>query len=384
MVSTYLPPVAREFTRSSTVIGLLIGGEGLMALFLPVIVGTWSDRLDTRLGGRLPFLAGGVPVMAIALVLMGFVNALLGLGLVVAVFFAAYFIAYEPYRALYPDLFPDAVAGRVQATQAIWRGSGTFVALVAGGVLLSVSRVLPFAAAAAIALTATAAFVWLATRRFDVRRGEPRGASIRNAFGDVVRLLREQRPLRALLIANSLWELSLAALKTFVVLYVTVGLHHRLDTASLAIGATAVVILLAAGASGWLGDRYGKRRLMGIALWVYAIGLLVPAFTTNLWLIVPGVPLIAFGGGVVMSLPYAMLMPMMPTGEHGAFTGLYSASRGVGVMLGPILGGAATDALKGTFGGTQGYQAVWLVCSLAIFLSIPLLRRTRRAGGAEA
>jgi Na+/melibiose symporter-like transporter len=38
------------------VIGVLIGGEGLLALGLPVLVGAWSDRLRTRIGGRLPFV----------------------------------------------------------------------------------------------------------------------------------------------------------------------------------------------------------------------------------------------------------------------------------------------------------------------------------------
>lgn len=41
-------------------------------------------------------------------------------------------------------------------------------------------------------------------------------------------LLDEQSRLRSFLVANALWELSLAALKTFVVLYITEGS----DTAS--------------------------------------------------------------------------------------------------------------------------------------------------------
>ena len=37
----------------------------------------------------------------------------------------------------------------------------------------------------------------------------------------IVDLIRCQRELQAFLVANALWELALAALKTFVVLYVT-------------------------------------------------------------------------------------------------------------------------------------------------------------------
>jgi MFS family permease len=55
-VSTYLPVLAEDFSDSTIVIGLLIGGEGLIALWLPLVVGSWSDRLRTPLGRRLPFI----------------------------------------------------------------------------------------------------------------------------------------------------------------------------------------------------------------------------------------------------------------------------------------------------------------------------------------
>ena len=69
-----------------------------------------------------------------------------------------------------------------------------------------------------------------------------------------------------------------------------------------------------------------------------------------------------------MSLPYALLMPMMPQGQHGAVTGLYSVSRGLGTSLGPLLGGIAVQAAG------QDYRWVWLVCAAAILLSIPAMR----------
>jgi MFS family permease len=78
---------------------------------------------------------------------------------------------------------------------------------------------------------------------------------------------------------------------------------------------------------------------MRVALVVYGLGLLVPFASTVPWVVALAAPLVAFGGGVTMSLPYALLMPMMPRGAHGAVTGLYSLSRGVGTSLGPLLAG---------------------------------------------
>ena len=47
IVTTYLPVVAQGSVGSTLVIGLIIGAEGLMALWLPLLVGSWSDRLRT-------------------------------------------------------------------------------------------------------------------------------------------------------------------------------------------------------------------------------------------------------------------------------------------------------------------------------------------------
>jgi hypothetical protein len=117
-------------------------------------------------------------------------------------------------------------------------------------------------------------------------------------------------PLQAFLVANALWELALSALKTFVVLYVTKTLGLSLAGSSLA-SAPRVVVLVGALVSGKLGDRVGRARVMR-ARCLYGLGLLVPFATTAPWLVALAAPLVAFGGGVTMSLPYALLMPMMP------------------------------------------------------------------------
>jgi MFS family permease len=370
-VSTYLPVLASSFAPSTVVIGALIGGEGLMALALPVLVGSWSDRLATPIGGRLPFVLGATPVVALALGLLGFVDSIGAAAFGLAIFFAAYFVGYEPYRALYPDLVDDEVAGRAQSTQAVARGLATVIALAAGGVLLSVGKPVPFVAGAAVVVASVGAFGWVVLRR-GVPEQERRGATAtRTLVRELVALLREHAELRSFLIANALWELSLAALKTFVILYITKSLGMSISSASLVVGAVAVVVLVASPVSGKLGDKVGRAKVMTWSLIVYGIGLVAPFATTNPALLVPALPMVAFGGGVIMTLPYALLMPMMPSDEHGALTGFYSVSRGIGVALGPALAGVAIQ-LAG-----EEYRAMWLVCSAAILASIPLTRRLR-------
>jgi MFS family permease len=375
-VTTYLPVIAQGFAASTVVIGVLIGGEGLLALALPVVAGAWSDRLRTRIGGRLPFVLGATPLLVAGLALLGFARSIPAAAVLVGAFFVAYYIAYEPYRALYPDLVDDEIAGRAQSTQALFRGAATCLALVAGGLLISIAEPVPFVVAAAVTAAAMLAFGWTLLRRGvpEQERKDERAFSTVRAIRDAI---AESPALRAFLAANALWELSLSALKTFVVLYLTRGLGFEVSTAALIIGGGAVVIGVASPVSGRLADRLGGPRIMQVALWVYGVGLLVPLLTTSKLLLALAVPLVAFGGGVIMTLPYALLQPLMPEGRHGALSGLYSVSRGVGTALGPLLAGVAISLGRGPLDGTEGYAAMWPVCAAAILASIPFVARLR-------
>lgn len=382
-VSAYLPVIAKEFTGSTTVIGVLIAGEGVMALWVPLLVGSWSDHLQARGGSRLAFVRFGAPLAAGGVAAMGIVGSLPALGLLVAFFFGLYFMAYEPYRALYPDLLPEKLVGRAQSTQAVWRGVGTFLALGSGGALLSIWRELPFVVSAVLLGGTVAALLALLPRLAKVSRERriPSIDGLREALHDIRRdvalLLAKHPELRRYVVANCLWELSLGALKTFIILYVTAGLGFDLSQASLIVGAVAIVIILGAVTSGKVADKVGIAKTMESGLWVYGAALLVPVFTVNHYVLIGVVPFIAFGGGMVMTLSYAVLIPLMPRDLHGLLTGFYSMSRGLGVMLGPLLGGIAISMLKGSFPATHGYAAVWIVTSASLLLSIPVLRSMR-------
>jgi Na+/melibiose symporter-like transporter len=310
---------------------------------------------------------------------MGLAKGLIPIAVAVIVFFVAYFVAYSPYRALYPDLLPDEIEGRAQSAQAVARGLGTMVALGIGGVLLAAAQIAPFAAAAGLLLICITAFSMLLLRRAGVPdRGRTPSVSAGKAAAEIRRLLAQRPELRAFLIANLLWELTLAAIKTFVVLWLTVGLHHSLSLASGVIGATAVLILVAAALSGRLADRYGRLRVMRIALWCWGAGMLVPIAVSSPPILAAAVPLVAIGGGVTMALPYALLIPMMPAQEHGAVTGLYGISRGLGIMLGPLLAGGAVQLAGGLLPENNGYGGMWFVAAAAAFSSLLALRRVQQ------
>jgi MFS family permease len=372
VATTYLPVIAQDFTGSSTVIGLLIAVEGIMALLLAVPAGALSDRGRSRL----PFVEWASPVLVVALALMGLASSLPLALVLVVIFFAAYFVAYEPYRALYPDMIDDRITGRAQSTQALWRGLGTILAIATGGALLSVGQAVPFVAAAVVTgLTVTAFLALLPRERAE---HEPnRSESLRDDVRRLARLVARRPDLRAFMVANGLWELSLGATKTFIILYLTRGLGVSTGLAGLAVAGAAVFIAVATPVSGRLADRFGAVRVMRVSLLLYGLGLLIPFFVDDTIVVACVTPVVGFGGGVVMTLPYALLIPLMDDDDHGLTTGLYSVSRGVGTALGPLLAGIAIGLLDGVFPGTDGYQAMWGICAAAILLSVPVLGRLR-------
>jgi MFS family permease len=377
-VTTYVPLLAQKFTTSTVVIGLVIGAEGFVALIVPLVAGAWSDQLRTPIGGRLPFLLISAPVIAGSIAVMAFTGDLWLLAFAVFVFFVAYYAAYEPYRALYPDLLEAEVAGRGQSTQALFRGGATGAALIGGGLLFGLSPKLPFAVFAVVTLAALLGFGRRASGSRPIREQqehEPRTA--RQTITRITQLLRRRPALRAFLVANALWELSLAALKTFIMLFLRTGVRLSMTEAVGVVAIVVALLLAAAPLSGKIGDRLGKTRVVAASVWPFGLGLLVPLFTQSPYIVLPILPLVAFGGGMILTLPYAILMPLMPDEEHGLITGFYSFSRGIGILLGPLLAGLAITTLHPLLNSTRGYAAMWLVCGLAVLASAAFLKPIR-------
>jgi MFS family permease len=177
--------------------------------------------------------------------------------------------------------------------------------------------------------------------------------------------------------ANALWELSFMGLKTFIVLFVVKGLGESVGTASAVIGVVAGAYVIASFGAGRLADTVGVHRLMRASLWVYGVGLLAGAGLTSFGSLLAGLPVVALAGAVVMTLPYGILVGMTPSGAEGALSGLFSFSRALGAVLGPVVVGLAIDLSAGFFPATNGYGAMWVAIGVPILLSLPLLGALR-------
>jgi EmrB/QacA subfamily drug resistance transporter len=93
---------------------------------------------------------------------------------------------------------------------------------------------------------------------------------------------------------------------------------------------------------GRLGDIFGKRRLLVVSLLAFAVGSVIAAVSSDLWIVVGGRVVQGIGGGI-FPLCFAIIRDEFPRERIGRAVGLMSAIAGIGGGLGLILGGVLVD-----------------------------------------
>jgi MFS family permease len=376
-ISVALPPLLHTFTTSGSLIGLVIGAEGFFALTLSPIVGPWSDSFHTPLGRRRPFMLVAIGPMAFCLLLIPFMPNLWTTTLLVLAFYFAYYLYEPPYRGLYPDVLPPSAYGRAQGVQHVLRGIALGIALVGGNFLLKVWQPAPFLTAAFV--TSAACGLTILLVREDGGHGRVFAgfwAYIKQSWN----IFWQEGDVRRFLIANSAWEGTFAAARSFVILYVIDGLHESKTVSGEILAAVAVGYVIAAVFAGRLGDRFGIARVIFFASFIYGTGFLVGGLAEqwHVWyfgLIIP----VSVAGGTVMTLAWGLLYKIVPGEHRGAVSGLATTTKGIGLLIGAPVAGIAIDLARPYLDATNGYQILWPVCALPILGAIPLLVRLMQA-----
>jgi MFS family permease len=375
--AAYLPPVLGEYTNSTTLIAGVLAAEGVFALTLPLVIGPWSDTFHTPLGRRRPFMLVAVGPIGFCLALMAFMPNLWTTALLLCAFFFAYYVYEPPYRGLYPDLLPENVYGRAQGVQHLFRGIALGGGLIGGGLLFHLWEPAPFVFAAGV--VSVACLVPVLFLREDGGHGrvfEGVTTYVKHSW----RVLRRNPDIGRFLLANAAWEGTFAGARTFVVLYITVGLGEPLWTSTLALAAVAAGYMLAALVSGSVGDRFGLARVITGCSVVYGLGLLAAGLATqwHAWYLAL-IFVVAVFGGAVMTLAWGLLFKLMPPDERGAISGLATTTKGIGLISGMLLAGIVIDIARPHLPATDGYQVLWPILAAPILLAIPLVASLIRA-----
>ncbi|MBN1629343.1 MAG: MFS transporter [Thermoleophilia bacterium] len=383
LVTTYLPPILDMYTDSATLIGFAIGGEGIFSSLIPLWVGVMSDRIWTkRWGRRQPFMIFAAPFMAASLMLAPFQPGFVPIAVSTFVFFAAYHFYTAPYQALLPDVTPAGHHGKVQGYQAAMRGVGMFLGMVVAGLLFYRWKPSPFIICGLLILI----FTYFTVVR--VKEPEPDRSLIpprQGIWGELKRIAAStwaDKRIRQFMVAAFLWESTLAGIRPFVVLYFKKALGATEQTGALLLGLVGVTYVVAGLVGGYLSDKYGRSRIMMVGLWVYLGGCFLGVFMNDIKWAFIFLPIFGLGGSIVLTLPYAILIRLMPKAHVGQYTGMFSMVRGLSNIIAPLLSGAAIDVaghwLAGTSWEGREYSSIWAVAALMIIISLFFFRGSKR------
>ena len=370
LYNAYMPLLLGAHIESRALRGAVMSLDNAFALLLIPVVGAWSDRVRSPLGQRLPFIVVGMPLAALFVALLPFAQRTLWLLIGADVLFLlAMTFLRAPVIALMPDHTPPGKRASANGVINLMGGLGGVLAFFALAPLYDVRQGLPFWCAGGVLLVAFAA-LWLS-----VQRHPPYAAPSEEGDNALVALLRgakgllgaEQRAAGFTLLAVALYFVGFSGLEAQFSTYATEGLGLTGGRAGVLLGVFSAAFVLFALPAGFLGNRFGKARLMVTGLLLLtSLFALTPVLTA---LFPSLLPIVLFASGLGWALvnvsAYARVADLGGTTRIGFFTGMYYLFSMAGAVLGPGLIGLGMDAL--------GVSALFWGSALTFFLAAGLL-----------
>jgi EmrB/QacA subfamily drug resistance transporter len=124
-------------------------------------------------------------------------------------------------------------------------------------------------------------------------------------------------------------------------------------------------VLLLTGAA--LGDRFGRKRMFGYGLTLFTLASAGAALAPTTGALIAARAIQGIGAAVVTPLTLTLLSEAVPAGKRGLALGAWSGVSGLGIAIGPLVGGAVVD-------GISWHWIFWLNVPIGLAL-VPLARR---------
>ena len=364
------------FQLNETVSGAIMAADNVLALFLLPLFGAISDRTETRIGRRMPFILGGTAAAAVLMNLLPLLDnryaaapspvTLAGFVAVRARLLVAMGTYRSPAVALMPDVTPKPLRSKGNAIINLMGAVGGILYLAVAAVMYPTSRtegaahvdyqplflvVSLIMAAAVVVLFLTVREPKLAEENRRLEAAHPEwDLAEDDGSGHETLPAPVKRSLGFLLVSISLWFIAYNGVTTWFTRYVSEVMGEGLGGAStclLVATAGAIVSYIPVGAAA---SRFGRKKtiLFGVAL-LAACFLLGFVLTTVYSSIQPIMYLVfalvglAWAAINVNSLP--MVVEMCRGSDIGKFTGYYYTFSMAAQVVTPIAAGALISAV---------------------------------------
>ena len=368
--------LAGTFQLNETVSGAIMAADNVLALFLLPLFGAISDRTETRIGRRMPFILGGTAAAVVLMNLLPLLDnryaaapspvTLAGFVAVLALLLVAMGTYRSPAVALMPDVTPKPLRSKGNAIINLMGAVGGILYLAVAAVMYPTSRtegaahvdyqplflvVSLIMAAAVVVLFLTVREPKLAEENRRLEAAHPEwDLAEDDGSGHETLPAPVKRSLGFLLVSISLWFIAYNGVTTWFTRYVAEVMGEGLGGAStclLVATAGAIVSYIPVGAAA---SRFGRKKtiLFGVAL-LAACFLLGFVLTTVYSSIQPIMYLVfalvglAWAAINVNSLP--MVVEMCRGSDIGKFTGYYYTFSMAAQVVTPIAAGALISAV---------------------------------------
>jgi len=133
-------------------------------------------------------------------------------------------------------------------------------------------------------------------------------------------------------------------------------------------------VLLLTGAA--LGDRYGRRRLFAVGLTIFTAASAVAAASQDIGTLIAARAVQGLGGAILMPLTLTLLASVVAPERRGTAFGIWGAMSGLGVALGPVIGGGITEY-------ASWHWIFWINVPIGVLLLpvVALVRESRGGAG---
>lgn len=360
------------FHLGETVTGIIMAMDNVLAIFLLPLFGALSDKADTRLGKRMPFIAGGTLLAVTFLMLLPAADRMENLLLFAALLFALLLsmgLYRSPSVALMPDLTPNTLRSKANAVINLMGAAGGVYALLMikllagagerpdyfplfmsiGGLMLTAVAIL----LVTIKEKKTAAEVRAEVEAYEALSGEHLEAAVKDKDGKETEAARSvmpkevKRSLSFLLASIFLWFMAYNAVTTAFSRYTRVVWHMEGGSFADCLMVATVAAILSYIPIGSLAGRIGRKKtiLAGIVLMSLCYFAAIFAGTYH-----PAINVafaaIGVGWAAINVNSYPMIVEMGKGCNIGKFTGTYYTFSMAAQIFTPILSGVLLENIS--------------------------------------
>ena len=365
--------VANDTASAARIFGLFGTAWALMQFFFSPVLGSLSDRF-----GRRPVVLLSNFGLAADYVLMALAPSLswLFVGRVISGITSASISTAFAYIA---DVTSPEKRAAVFGKIGVAFGAGFILGPALGGLLGDISPQLPFWAAAGLSLGNAAYGFFILPESLPEGQRSPFRWTSANPIGGL-HLLRSNRTLAGLSIANFFAQLAHVVLPSTFVLYATYRYGWSARTVGLTLALVGVCAMVVQGIGiAPIVRRFGERRALMIGLAFGAAGFLIFGAAPTGLLFCVGIPVMALWG-VSGAATQALLTQQVAGDQQGQLQGATSSVQSLSQLVGPFLFTLTFAYFIGATAPVKLPGAPFLLASLLLLLALVIAVRTLTAG----